>query len=213
MKIVEEARKVLDKGKEHGHDLFLKFCENKLKKQKDISANQNWIVEVGCSREIIEGQNSTKSIIAFAEKFGYSFLGIDLDENNIKSLERDFNHTNAKWIAGKGEEVLEDLNFNISAIYLDAYDIVHPNHSFIRQSKYKEKYGDEINKNGCYKMHLEASINVADKIDKNGIIGIDDTWKVNNGWEGKGALAIPWLENHGWKVSFYSKQSVILQRN
>ena len=104
------------------------------------------------------------------------------------------------------------MKFNISAVYLDAYDIVHPNHSFIRQSKYKEKYGDEINKNECYEMHLAATINVADKIDKNGIIGIDDTWKVGDSWEGKGALAIPWLENHGWKVTFSSKQSVILER-
>ena len=109
--------------------------------------------------------------------------------------------------------MLKELKYNIAAIYLDAYDIVHPNHSYIRQVKYKEKYGDEINRDECYKMHLEASINVVDKINANGIIGIDDTWKDGDKWEGKGALAIPWLENNGWKVTSSSNKSVILVRD
>ena len=64
-------------------------------------------MEVGCSREIIEGQNSTVQLLALAKEFNLPFAGIDLDSANIEALERDYKENNAVWITGKGEEELK----------------------------------------------------------------------------------------------------------
>ena len=51
---------------------------------KSDSNDGTWIVEVGCSREIVEGQNSSAALIEFARSHNFNYLGIDLDSKILK---------------------------------------------------------------------------------------------------------------------------------
>jgi len=82
----------------HGHAVFIEICREKLPALLESwSGERPWIVEVGCSREIIEGQNSTVQLLALAKELGLPFAGIDLDQANIEALERDYREFNATW--------------------------------------------------------------------------------------------------------------------
>lgn len=194
----------------HGHYDFLKICNDKLKTiANDNSVNKFALVEVGCSREIIEGQNSTHQLINLANDLSLKFIGIDIDQDIINSLKRDYLSPNVKYIRGRGEDVLKKLDKNIAAIYFDGYDFFHNEHSNYRQKIYIEEYGESINDEKCYEVHLECVKSVSDKIIKGGIIGFDDTWRKNEEWEGKGKKAVPWLISNGWEMIYSKNKSCI----
>jgi len=195
----------------HGHAVFIEICREKLTAQLESWAGERpWIVEVGCSREIIEGQNSTVQLLALAKELGLPFAGIDLDQANIEALERDYREFNATWITGKGEEVLQAWEKPIAAIYLDAYDFWHASHSKLRQQAYLESYGSEINDAECHTMHLEAARHCAKLIPPGGLLVLDDTWMENDLWAGKGALALPWLLDQGWDLLSSANRGTVL---
>ena len=195
----------------HGHAEFIAVCHEKLPAiLEGWSGERPFIVEVGCSREIIEGQNSTVQLLAMAKKLELPFAGIDLDHANIEALERDHREFNGTWIAGKGEEVLQAWNKPIAAIYLDAYDFWHASHSELRQQSYLENYGTGINDAECHTMHLEAARHCSKLIPVGGLIGLDDTWLENGKWVGKGALALPWLVDQGWELLSTANRGTVL---
>ena len=185
----------------HGHAEFIRLAKEKLiPLLEGWSGESPWIIEVGCSREIIEGQNSTVQMLALSKELDLPFAGLDLDDENIEALKRDYREFNATWITGKGEEILQTWNNPIAAIYLDAYDFWHANHSQLREKSYLENYGSEINDAECHTMHLEAARHCCKHIPQGGLIGLDDTWLENGQWVGKGALALPWLVDQGWEL-------------
>ncbi|MDA7685388.1 hypothetical protein N8608_02360 [bacterium] len=195
----------------HGHAEFIAVCHEKLPALLEgWSGERPWIVEVGCSREIIEGQNSTVQLLASAKELELPLAGIDLDHANIEALERDYREFNATWITGKGEEVLQTWNKPIAAIYLDAYDFWHASHSELRQQSYLENYGTAINDAECHTMHLEAARHCSKLIPVGGLIGLDDTWLENGKWVGKGALALPWLVDQGWELLSSANRGTVL---
>jgi len=195
----------------HGHAVFIEICREKLPALLESwSGERPWIVEVGCSREIIEGQNSTVQLLALAKELDLPFAGIDLDQANTEALERDYRELNATWITGKGEEVLQTWGQPIAAIYLDAYDFWHGSHSELRQHAYIKSYGSEINDTECHTMHFEAARHCARLIPPGGLLGLDDTWLEKDQWAGKGALALPWLLDQGWQLLSCANRSTIL---
>jgi len=195
----------------HGHAEFIEACHEKLPAVLEgWSGERPCIVEVGCSREIIEGQNSTIQLLAMAKELNLPFAGIDLDQANTEALERDYKEFNATWITGKGEEVLQSWEKPIAAIYLDAYDFWHASHSELRQKSYLENYGTGINDAECHTMHLEAARHCSKLIPQRGLIGLDDTWLENGKWAGKGALALPWLVDQGWELLSSANRSAVL---
>ena len=195
----------------HGHAEFIALCHEKLTAiLESWSGESPWIMEVGCSREIIEGQNSTVQILALSKELDLPFVGIDLDHANIEALERDYREFNATWITGKGEEVLRFWNKPIAAIYLDAYDFWHASHSEFREKSYLENYGSGINDAECHNMHLEAARHCSRLIPQGGLIGLDDTWVENDRWVGKGALALPWLVAQGWELLSTANRGTVL---
>lgn len=86
----------------HGHALALRWMERQL----PSLPRDGWMVEVGCSREIIEGQHSTAQLADFAWERGLRFAGIDLDPENIRALRRELGEQGRWWLLGKGEELL-----------------------------------------------------------------------------------------------------------
>ena len=195
----------------HGHAEFIELCQEKLIPLLECWSGESlWIMEVGCSREIIEGQNSTVQLLALAKELNLPFAGIDLDRTNIEALERDYKEFDATWITGKGEEELQTWDKPIAAIYLDAYDFWHANHSQLREKSYLENYGSGINDDDCHTMHLEAARHCSKLIPQGGLIGLDDTWLENGQWAGKGALALPWLLDEGWQLLSCANRSTVL---
>jgi hypothetical protein len=195
----------------HGHSVFLEICREKLPDLlQEWTRERPWIVEVGCSREIIEGQNSTAQLLELARELELPFAGIDLDHGNIAALKRDYEESNASWITGKGEEELQTWGKPIAACYLDAYDFWHTSHSELRQKAYVDTYGSEINDAECHTMHLDAARHCTRLIPPDGILGLDDTWREDNQWVGKGALAMPWLLDHGWQLLSSANRSIVL---
>ena len=195
----------------HGHAAFIQICREKLPELLcDWRGERPWLVEVGCSREIIEGQNSTVQLLALAQELDLPFAGIDLDHANIEALERDYRESNASWITGKGEEELQKWEKPIAACYLDAYDFWHASHSDLRQKAYVESYGSGINDAECHTMHLEAARHCSSLIPPGGLLGLDDTWMEKDQWAGKGALALPWLLDQGWQLLSCANRGTVL---
>lgn len=195
----------------HGHAVFIQICREKLPKLlQDWTGERPWIVEVGCSREIIEGQNSTVQLLALAQELDLPFAGIDIDQANIEALERDYKESNACWITGKGEEELRKWGKPIVACYLDAYDFWHASHSDLRQKTYVSSYGSGINDAECHIMHLEAARQCSRLIPPGGLLCLDDTWRHNDVWAGKGALALPWLLDQKWLLLLNDNRGTVL---
>lgn len=65
---LERLQTLLGQQGAHGHALALKWMERQLK----LVPGDGWLVEVGCSREIIEGQHSTAQLASFARQMGGS---------------------------------------------------------------------------------------------------------------------------------------------
>ncbi len=199
----------------HGHAVFIQICREKLPTLlQSWTGERPWIVEVGCSREIIEGQNSTVQLLALAKELNLPFAGIDLDQANIEALERDYKESNAVWITGKGEEELKSWEKPIAACYLDAYDFEHDFHSESRQDVYKQEYKAKINNEACKKMHLDAVRFCDLPLIRGGIITIDDTWRSKSGkLQGKGILACQWLADSGYTLICQRNKSVTYLKN
>jgi len=189
----------------HGHALALRWIEQQL----PSLPREGWLVEVGCTREIIEGQNSTVQLATFAQHHGMPFAGIDLDPENIRALRRELGDQGRRWLQGKGEELLAHWQEPIAVLYLDAYDFWHRSHSKIREEVYNEAYGTAINDNDCQRIHLIAVQQGIRTLIQGGILAIDDTWLDAGIWQGKGGLAVPWLLQQGWSLQEAANRAVV----
>jgi len=195
----------------HGHAEFIRICKERLPELLGSWGGEKpWVVEVGCSREIIEGQNSTAQLLALAKEMGLPFAGIDLDQDNIAALKRDYGDLGTQWIAGKGEDELASRQQPIAACYLDAYDFWHTSHSDLRQESYLKKYGAQINDQECHQMHFQAAQHATRIMPIGGVLGLDDTWLENDQWAGKGTLALPWLLEHGWQLLSQANRGTVM---
>ena len=142
------------------------------------------------------------------------FVGIDIDKDVINPLKRDYKDSQhfCKWMIGKGEKVLQSIEKPIAAIYLDGYDFEHDMHSEFRQKVYLKEYGKNINDDTCHKSHLECAQIISKRMLDGGLIGLDDTWKENNCWKGKGTDAIIWLLKNDWQIIDQSNRACILSK-
>ena len=205
---LEQLETLLGQEGAHGHALALRWLKNLL---PSLPAG-GWLVEVGCSREIIEGQNSTAQLAGFARRHDLPFAGIDLDQENINALRRELGEQGRRWVCGKGEEVLALWKEPIAALYLDAYDFCHSSHSEIREQVYRTAYGYCINDEACQRMHLIAAREGSRRLLQGGLLVIDDTWMEAGEWTGKGALAVPWLLEQGWPMLEAAERAVLLTK-
>jgi len=202
---LERLQTLLGQQGAHGHALALKW----MKRQLSLVPGDGWLVELGCSREIIEGQHSTAQLASFARQSGRIFACIDLDPENINALRREFGEQGRHWFLGNGEDVLADWSSLIAGLYLDAYDFWHRSHSEIRETVYRTTYGAAINDAAFHQIHLEAARFGSRPLLCGGVLAIDDTWTEAGQWAGKGALAVPWLLEQGWPMVEGANRAVV----
>ncbi len=199
---------------EHGHGLLLRALNERRPEwltQKGIN-----VLEIGTTREPIPGQDSTRAIAEFCKEHGWNFTTCDMDPANgerarelFESMGVDF-----KVVTAKGEEYIANSPRVWDVVYLDAYDFDHGKHSEVRQERYEQFLGSRIDQHACEVMHLEAMEGLNKSGKAHCLVVIDDTWKINNQWVGKGPMAVPWAVNNGWSLTMESDENraVVLEK-
>lgn len=210
-KTYHAIRSVSLKEKQHGHDLLLDYLSSQIPE----TLKEKIVIEIGTTRENIQGQGSTRFLAEFCKKFSLQFTTVDMDPNNSLSAQRVFSQLNVGFQARnmKGEDFLKDFDGTIDYVFLDAYDFDHGMHSTLRQERYKKYLGTKIDEEQCHKMHLDCSEALLDKLSPDGIICFDDTWQNENGeWTAKGTLAVPYLIEHGFEVIEARNNAILMKR-
>lgn len=189
----------------HGHGLLMNYIiSNK------INIDGKNMIEIGCTREIIKGQNSTYHLSKLCKEKNAYFISVDMDPDNISNVNNYLIDMGFNGICSKGEDFLEKFNENIDYVYLDAFDYDHGNHSEKRKKSYIVNLNIQLSDNACHKMHLICCQILNKKMKKNGIICFDDCWLSNNKWCGKGTTAVPYLLNSGWKIICNENKALLL---
>lgn len=166
------------------------------------------MIEIGTTREIIPGHDSTPRLYEFCKQKNIKFITVDMDKENTKNIVKRVPGINA--VTSKGEDYLKSYTGEIDYIYLDAFDFYHDKHSVYRQNKYRDILGTTINDTECHKMHYDCCVNMLDKLSQNCVITFDDI--LDNNFSGKGKTAIPFLLDNGFKVHNIAHQSCTLIR-
>ncbi len=191
---------------EHGHHVF-----NLLLELMDICGP---VVEIGATREKLEGQGSTEKIAALCQRRGLSFVSVDMDPDNVAQAARDLARYGpaCRAVRARGEDYLAHANDEIAALYLDAFDIDHDGHSEKRRRAYADHLGVEIGDDACHHMHLDAAAAALRKLTPRCLVVVDDTWRTTDGFTGKGALAVPYLLARGFVVVLAECNAIALAR-
>ena len=172
------------------HIMFSEYLKNDKEIQNKV------LVEIGTTREIMTGQDSTKFFYDMSKQLGFKFVTIDMDEENSNNARSRFPGISA--ITMNGEDYLREYDGLIDFVYLDAFDFWHPNHSQKRKDKYKNILECEISNEACHQMHLECCSILLNKMPVGGIILFDDV--LNHQYDGKGKTAIPYLLENNFKI-------------
>ncbi len=194
----------------HGDEMILlnkKYIESFLNDKKDLA-----FIEVGSQR----GTGSTYRLSRYAKERGMHFITVDADENNSAGAEKIVEDVDKKYEAHHqlGEIYLQNYQQkNIGICYLDAFDLVTDwPHKESTIDSYKKRNAILSNE-AAYKMHMDASEAIVNKVIPGGFICFDDVWLNNHKqWEGKGKTAIPYLLQNDYHVICYKPNSLLLQR-
>lgn len=173
----------------HGHKLLISLLTT------DPNIINKNIIEIGSTREISAGQNSSEELYNLSKKINFNFTTVDMDPNNINSLLKRLPFINA--ICCRGEDFLKNYSDHIDYLYLDAFDFDHSQHSDKRKLSYKKYLGCDITNDLCHKTHLEFCKNSIDKMPVGSTIVIDD---VISNTVGKGVKAIPFLLENNFVI-------------
>jgi hypothetical protein len=177
------------------------------------------MLEIGTTREPLPSQDSTKILSTFCKKQRWDFTTCDMDPDNSARAIELFAAMKVRFkaVTGKGEEFLAAQRWAWDAVYLDAYDFDHGNHSEVRQERYQTILGSRIDQHACEVMHLEAMQALTRASRPGCLVVLDDTWREEPGgpWLGKGPLAVPWALEHGWIHVFDPEgyRAVVLERS
>ncbi|MEP2742515.1 MAG: FkbM family methyltransferase [Bauldia litoralis] len=191
-----------DESIEHGHrELMAVLAKEALNKPGSMAGKT--LVEVGTTRERVDGQGSTQKLAVFTAMLGMRFVSVDMDPENTESADPVVKLLNpaAVVVTAKGEDYLAAMDAPIDYVYLDAFDFDHKGHSARRRERYKRNLGVDIVDEACWLMHLQCAYAIAEKMAKGGIVTIDDTWTDTEGeFAGKGKLAVPFLLTKGFEI-------------
>jgi flagellar biosynthesis GTPase FlhF len=198
------------KEHQHGHQLLIDYIEKNI---PDGNSEKKILLEIGTTRENIPGQGSTLQLAKLCKRKNIKFITVDMDPHNTRwanFISKKFN-LGFTAVNKKGEDYLrDDIDF-FDFVFLDAYDFDHGRHSEIRQQRYIKNLGSNIDDKECHIMHLECAKSIVNKLAKDGVVCIDDTWQDEDGkWCAKGTLAVPYLLENGFKVINMKKNRAIL---
>jgi len=209
-----EIRMAAKAKSEHGHSLLLAYLQSHLKEIRAGSSTSPVVIEIGTTRENIPSQGSTRKIAEFCKENSFQFITVDMDPHNTRMGAEMFTRLGApfKAITAKGEDYLREYQGSLDAIFLDAYDFDHGQHSELRQDRYKKFLGSPINEAACHRMHLDCAEAILTKLSPTGVVCLDDTWLVDGNWAAKGTLAMPFLLNHGFRLLEARNRAALLTR-
>lgn len=212
-KCYEDVRSAHDKKSEHGHDLLLDWLSKNISKLSTIDAKRV-VIEIGTTREDVPGQGATAKIAHFCAESGLDFITVDMDPHNTSMAKLFFDRNNMPFsaVTQTGEEFLKNYSGRMDFVFLDAYDFDHGKHSELRQSRYERFLGHRINEQKCHQMHLDCAESVSKKLQPDGVVCIDDTWRdEKNQWTAKGTLAVPYLLNAGYRLIEARNRAALLK--
>jgi hypothetical protein len=153
------------------------------------------IVETGCIRADNDwaGAGYSTFILGLAaERFGGTMCSIDIDAGNINyAAHACKNIKAARFVTADSLVGLAQIDKPIDLLYLDSMDTYVAGH---------DVHGLK-----------EAQVG-APKVSQDGLILFDDTLNVDGKITGKGALAIPWLLDNGWRIVFSGYQVVLARK-
>jgi hypothetical protein len=162
---------------------------------REIIKRENpFVVETGCQRAPLDyGAGMATSIIGLLlSGHGGQMVSIDLNrefaefcKKTVKGLPVDVvvNHSHDWFHAWTGRK--------IDALYLDSQDT------------WDEGFED------C---NLEEAKLAMRHLEDDAVVMIDDTWRVEDGWTGKGRKTVPWLLAQGFTILLEGNWQVVLKR-
>jgi hypothetical protein len=175
---------------------------------KDENIKDKILIEIGTTREVTPGTDSTAFFHLLSLEKRFKFITVDMDAENTNNAKKRFHHLEA--ITMKGEDYLANFDRIVDYVYLDAFDFYHNNHSEKRKGKYRDILKCEISDLSCHKMHLECCMILKDKMESGGLILFDDI--INDKFDGKGKTAIPYLLENGFKIIEFKEGGCLLEK-
>ena len=182
--------------------------------QYNIDFKDKTFLEIGSTR-LVDYKNenywnifdSSGTFYKNSKEYGFNFTTVDMDENNTKLLKDKYFEINA--ISQPGEDFTKQYSGKVDFLYIDAFDLEKTTHSDSRKGRYKDVLGVDINKENCWKMHLECCQNLIHKFAPGAIICFDDVFDVIT-FEGKGKTAVPFLLDNGFVIEYFRKDPGML---
>ena len=171
-----------------------------------VSAGKT-LVEIGSTRSLTE-QDSTYHLATFCNANKIHFITVDVDEDSYNVAKQRLENINPTFqaILSKGEDFLKIYNKKIDFLYLDGFDFYHEYHSTERKDKYKKYLNLEITNENCWNMHLECVKNYI--VNNTGTICINNV--IDDSYNHKGKLAVPYLLDNNYKIYNLQNNSIIL---
>ena len=197
----------------HGHVLMVEAL-HQAAAHAVVKPWSSLLIEIGSTREDIEGQGSTAALAGLCHELTVRFYTVDMDPANYQVATDTLRPFGAHFraICGKGEDFLSHFPENVDFLYLDAFDFDHPGHSRQRRRAYLENLGTDINDQECWEMHLACCKAIKGKMQVGSVIVFDDVWREGDGWGGKGKLAVPHLLGIGFEIRKESDSALWLMR-
>lgn len=208
MHLLGPIRRHLRRDAPHGHSLVMSL----LPTRAPFGPN-DFLIEVGTTREKVPGQGSTVLLAGLAARLGLSFVTVDMDPANTEQARTDLvDYPGAQAVTAKGEDFLATFREPVVCAYLDAFDIAHDAHSEYRIDRYRRYLSTDITNDAAHEMHLACAQALILRVVPGGLIVIDDTWANGGGFVGKGATAVPALLRAGFTLIGRTRTAVALQR-
>ncbi len=133
-------------------------------------------------------ESSTSYLQRIAARTGARFVTADLFAEGVDAVDFITRH----WPGG-----------TIGFAYLDSWDWPYHNmnpHVLDAQRRQYAALGRDLTEDASAAHHLALAQQVHAHAADGCILAIDDTWATNDGCNGKGRDAIPWLLDHGWHL-------------
>lgn len=145
-------------------------------------------VEIGAER----GEGSSYYLKGYCDALNVPFFSVDIEPQPAFAIQSD------------GTAYLKQMRAPIKFAYLDNFDYIFPEiegKSWVQdQISHYKTLGYEMNNENSITAHLDQAVEVARLSVPGTLVVLDDTWQENGGFYGKGAKAVPFLLNQGWKL-------------
>jgi hypothetical protein len=165
------------------------------------------VLEIGSDR----GEGSTGFWAEYSKNHETEFFTVDFNKwvyGRAKDAIEGYDNCIA--FQAKGEDFIDSWftknKMKVRVAYLDNYDwwwkTLTPESEHIRfGEEYYTPYGLSLNNDASQEAHRKQSELLLPHLAEDSWIIFDDTWSTGKGWNGKGGTAVPFLLEHGYKLT------------